>query len=257
MMGLAAGAPTLVCNIIGRFGAGGTLGTAGTAMSSGLMATIPNGRARLHRLAVTLSCTGATLAGTLFPTSIVKYGALRAPLDPASFPTWGDIATHLLSKSEMHTATSYSIMNKPVHISSFPIDFREWESFKEVTTGATIGALDIDDCMATIAILIGTSASSDQFHVTVHSDWDILPADDGGANNILAGTSVQHPVMPANIIERATQGALEVAGVFEKGIELAHAAYGAYETAKRAVAVAPRAVRAIETSTRGMLALPF
>jgi hypothetical protein len=257
MLGTAAGAATIVCNIIGRFGAAGTLGTAGAAMVPALMSTVPQGRARLHRLAVTLSCTGSTALGALLPTSLVKYGALRAPLDPAQFATYGDVATHLLTKSELHTATSYSIMSRPVHISSYPIDVRDWENFKEITTGAALGAVDVDDTMATIAILIGTSGTVDQYHVTVHADYDILVADDASGAALVSGTAVQHPVMPQGIIERATQGALEVAGVFEKGVELAHAAYGAYETARRAFAVAPRMVRAIDNSARGMLALPY
>ena len=257
MTGTASGAATLACNLIGRFGAGATAGTAGTPMAPAFMGAIGSGRARLHRLAVTLSCTGATVAGALLPTSIVKFGALRQPLDPASFPTWADLATHLMAKSELHTATAYSIMTKPVHVASFPVDVRDWESYKEITTGAAIGAVDVDDTMATIAILIGTAASGDQFHITVHSDWDVLLADDGNANLVASSAAVTHPSLPQSIIERATAGALEVAGVFDRGVELAHAAYTAYQSARQAFAVAPRAVRAIETYSRGQLALPY
>lgn len=252
-----SGAPTLVCNYIGRVGAGATAGNAGTPIVTNLASGFPSGRVRLHRLAFTITCLGPTAAGVLLPASHIKFGALRSPLDTNSFADFAAIAFHLGSKSELQTRSAYELMTKTAHACSYPIDYRDWENFKEVSVAASFPNTDVDDTLATLVVTISGTTTLDRFIITVHTDYDLLPADDASGAALLSSAASKHPSLADGVIQRAIQGAVEVAGVFERGVEFVRGVQAAVDSARQLTTGLPRATRAIANYARPQLALPW
>lgn len=255
----AAGDRTVSTGGVGRFGAGATVGTGGTAMATTLASTLPLGRVRLHRLAVTVSCLGPTAVGVLLPSSHIRIGVLRNPLDARNYATWNDVTTHLASKSELHSYTAYSLMMKPCHAASYPLDVRAWEMLHEVDPVYALATTEIGDELATIAILISTSATLDQYCITVHSDWDVLPSDDAAGAAILSSAAVHQPSLPETVINAAISGAQAVHGVFEAGLELVGKAANTVTSLANMYAAVPQATRAMPMigTLRSPLALTY
>lgn len=253
----AAGQTTFAANIMARSGTAVQAGVGGTVYNGNVISAIPNGRIRLHRMAITLTCLGPTAAGVLLPSSVARFGALRSPIDANNFAVWGDLINHLATKAEMHTASSYSLMTKPAHVCSFPVDVRAWESFTEISTLAALPNIEPDDTLSTIAITISANATLDQFAVVCHCDYDVLPADDVFGAGLIASAAVHHQPVQQSLLDRAIAGASEVAGVFEKGVELASSVGNVVGRVQRAISTLPRALPALDMGGRNVLSLPY
>lgn len=210
----------LVLGQVGKFGAGVTVGTSGTLLQTfqGITGSFPTGRARCHRIGVTLACLGPTAAGALLPTSFVRIGCARAVVNPSDFATYNDIVNWAGGKSEFHTRTAYELMMKPAHCCTYPVDMVEWESLKSATNISSTGYSG-DDSLGTIVVTLSPSTTLDQYNLTVHVDYDLLPSDD--QPTLVHSCAVVHPSLPMAIIDGAVSAASSVAGVFEKGMQIA------------------------------------
>lgn len=206
----------IIPNLLGVRGLNVTLGNAGTNIDANLTTGLPPGRARLHRLAMTITCNGPTAVGALLPTSSVRAGVIRTLIDPFNYTNFGQVSTTLQSKTEMKTFTAYQLMTKPVHVTDYPLDVRSWESLLPQVTG-TSTTIAPNDSMAQIGLLIFGTSTLDNFSIVFHTEWDILPADDGSSPNLLASAAVRHPVAPPSLLDKAVDAATSVCGIFEKG----------------------------------------
>jgi len=94
----------------------------------------------------------------------------------------------------------------------------EWESLKTATNVTSI-PYSGDDALGTIVIILSTASTLDQYNLTVHVDYDILPSDD--QSSLVHSCAVVHPSLPMSILDGAVSAASSVAGVFEKGMQVA------------------------------------
>lgn len=237
---------------LGKFGAGATAGNAGTILASAQNATTAynTGRARIHRMGVTVACLGPTAAGALLPTSFVRFGALRTIMQPNDYADFTAIAAWTATKSELHTKTAFELMHKAAHVCSFPVDKIEWQSLKQAQT-TNVAAYSPDDSLAPIIIVLSTSATFDQYNVTVHVEYDYLPSDD--AVTLAHSCAVVQPSLPMRIVDGAISAASSVAGVFEKGMQVAGQLGRLYSAVNQFTSPAPRPYPAI--ALRGVPAL--
>lgn len=235
---------------MGVTGAGATAGTAGTPLTSfnNFSAAYVAGRARLHRVGVTVSCLGPSAAGVLLPNTYLRMGALRSIMTPGSFATFADIANALGAKADLHTKTAYELMQKSAHVCATPIDRLEWQQLKPCVAGTTAN-YTADDGLATIAFLIGIGTSLDVYNFTVHLDYDYLPADE--AATLVSSAAVTHPSLPERVLDSAANAANTVAGVFEGGERVAAGIARAGVAISRAVGHMPSAYPALTGRTWG------
>jgi len=246
-------ARTLQCGIIGKFGAGATVVTAGSAIPTKNGAFFGKGRMRLHRLGVTLTCNGPTLAGALLPVSYARIGVLRTLLDPNNYTNFGGIALTLEANPAMHTFGALQLMNKPAHAASHPVDVMDWASYKE---GGNAAALDYepDDTLAPICIYLSVGTTLDQYTLTVHADWDYLPHDDSSGSDLMASTAVHHPSIPMNVIQETIGKVQQVSGVFEASAESVAATIGSVGNGVRSLGEALNAFSAFPRPARQIAA---
>lgn len=239
----------LSTRFIGVTGSGIQAGTAGTVISTGTMASAPPGRYRLHRLAVTLACTGPSAGGALIPSTFAKIGVLRATLDPNTFTTFATISAFLAQRSELHMATAWDLMTHPRHIASYPLDYLMWQQLKKSVNGVVaVANLAPTDDMCTIAIALAhttTALAVERYIVTVHMEWDCLPSDDAGSAAMVASAIVQQPSLSDDIVHGAIAAAQTVQGVFEKGELVAAGVNKAVEAVRGFTTALPRPVSAL------------
>ena len=217
MTNVISAIPGLLSNqYYGVFGAGATAGNAGALQATGQVSTVGPGRYRLHRMGITVVCTGPA-AGNLLPNSHVRMGCLASPIDPISFPTYNSIATYLTGRPELHTFTGYSLMTCPRHIAAYPVDRLDWATLKSaVLTSIAATNFEPADTLSQIVLYISTTNSGlEDYQITVHGEWDVLPADD--SNPVLSSAINQLPSLPERIVDDAITAARTVTGVFEKG----------------------------------------
>lgn len=233
-------APTFYMGQLGAYGAGGTVGIAGTAILSvnSVAGAFASGRARLHRMGVTISCLGPTTAGVLLPNTYVRYGAIRGVINPGSFALWQDIVAHIQAKADLHTKTGYELMQRSGHCCAPPVDRLEWQQLKSCINSFNSN-YNADDGLATIAIYISTGTSADLYNITIHADWDYLPADEG--QTLVSSTATTHPSLPESVVDAAANAANTVAGVFEGGERVVAGVARAGAAITRAVSHLPAA----------------
>jgi hypothetical protein len=242
-----AGQERILTNIVGQWNTVTAPGTAGIAITPVQGAALASGRTRMHRMGLTISCLGPTLPGALLPSTLVRYGALSAPLDPKNYATFADVAANLLGRANMHSTTAYKLMTQPAHITAYPIDYTQWGELFDSSSAGVAANMAPGDQLSTIAVVLYTGATLDNFHFTLHVDWDTLPSDDSSGNSILTSAMVKHPVIPATLLDKAILGAQEVAGVFEKGAEVGKMAYNVLNEARMAFGAAPKSLPALST----------
>jgi len=240
-----AGSPTIITNIVGVYGASTQAGNAGNVIAPAFGVSFPAGKARMHRLGVSIACLGPTALGAVLPTSYVKFGVLKTPMDATAYATWGLLCNSLLSKSELATSTGAQLMYTPRHVASYPQDRIAWESLKRINAGAAVANLTPDDALGTIAILFSTGASADQYALTVHVDWDVMLNDDAGSADLLSSAAIKHPELPTGILDRAVAAAESVAGVFEKGASIVQTGIKVAGVVEQAYSAVPRAARSL------------
>jgi len=141
-------------------------------------------------------------------------------------------------------------MTKPAHCCSYPVDLLDWELLKSATPTTTASYL-ADDSLGTIVIILGVSTTLDQYNLTVHADYDVLPSDDIGS--LIHSCSVTHPSLPMRVIDGAISAAQSVGGVFEKGMQIAGSLGRFASAVHQFTAPVPRAYPAI--AIRGVPAL--
>ena len=205
----AFGAVGALNPIAGIFGLDGTGAGAPSAVPSRLLTTATVGRARVHRLAVTLSCTG-TNSPTTAPDGIVYMGTLRTPIDYSNslFTTFADVAALLTSREEVHACSALSLQYHPKRQVSHPLDTVSYDSFNTISASIPVTP-PLQDGMAPIVVYIPRGVNVNSFILTVHVEWTI----EYTADAVLQATARTHPTMPTSVWQQLTDGAISAGGV--------------------------------------------
>jgi len=198
---------------IGRYAAdAGVPGVSGETFITPRNAfSLPAGtQGRINRIGLTLTCSGSS---TNNPTSFVYLGTLRNIVDSTDFATYAAVRDFVESRAEMHTRSGFSLMQRPAHLATHPLDWTSWGSLSPMITAGPTGTQLADDSMCTMAIVLSaTPSGTDTYQLTVTSEWDVLVADDAAASNLLASAHVLHPVMSLEHLEEAAAALFSVSG---------------------------------------------
>lgn len=241
-----AAAEDSLTDTVGVHGTGGNPpATSNTAIRS-LVVDVANqtSRLRLHRLGVTVSVTGTNTAGVM-PDGVVHIGVLNTPVDYTSTGvsgtapgTWNNVATWLISRAEMHQVTAYSLMRKPAHLVSRPIDLLDWESFHPSFTGSN-NSDRMTDQLAPICVVVSPTVAVDSLTITVHTEWSAIFS----SNLVLQQTARMHPVAPESVWRQGLGEIIETGGIVataagqpEVGAALALVGSGMRESGNQTVA---------------------
>ncbi len=201
-------------NLVPRFGCYGSGATPPGGAGEGIIASnliSPSvlGRVRMHRLAVTVSCTGTNAAGVT-PDGLVTFGTLRTPVDRTAFASYDNFSAWIVNRQGLQTTSNYSLMTKPCEIVSYPIDPITYDEFRYV--GGTPLVTDIAvDSLAPIVFCFYPTAATVAYAITFHVEWTIMYTGD----SVLQATSTLHQTASSSRWEEAVSAALASAGVVE------------------------------------------
>jgi len=134
-----------------------------------------NANMRLHRMSVTLSCVGSSVAG-VSPDGVCHVGALRTPIIRNALGTWANLAGFLVNRAETKSFSNYDLMRTGKHFAVRPIDVVEFEVFKRATPGAVGDTLM--DTVTPICIAMSPTVAIVNLMLTIHTEWAVLYTSD-------------------------------------------------------------------------------
>jgi hypothetical protein len=177
------------------------------------------GRIRLHRMSLTVTCLGPSAAGVLVPSTYVRLGLLRTPVNQAQL-TSGQVADFIEGRQGLHLFSANNLMHDPVTYASVPIDWVDWPTFTDNSdsTSTTADALEPTGTMAPICAVFSASASLDQYACNLHLEYDLLPCDINTGSGFSASGVVHHPALPTEMAEAAASAVLAAGGFIARGV---------------------------------------
>jgi hypothetical protein len=172
------------------------------------------GRIRVHRIGVTVGCSGPTAVGVLVPGGYMRFGALRGPMEIPQLPNISGIATFLDSKPELHMRTAHELLYKPVHISARPLDRVQWGELMHMNNAAPV---DFLDTLTIIALAFPPDATLTSYTVAIHAEYDFLVNEDGTGGPIVSASAVLHPSVTEEAVDGMMAAGLAVSGLVGEG----------------------------------------
>lgn len=169
------------------------------------------GRLRFHRYGVTVACAGPTAVGVLIPSTYIKFGMLRSPIEVGLLPAISGIAGYLDSKVELHMRTAAEMLHAPVHFSAYPIDRVQWAEMLHFNNAA---GLDFLDVLTIFALLIPPDASLTTFIISIHCEYDFIINEDSAS--AISSAHVLHPTVGEEALDMAVGAAISSSGLVEK-----------------------------------------
>jgi len=176
-------------------------------------------RVRMHRMALTITCLGPTGVGILVPSTYIRIGLIRAPIN-LDVLTATQIADYIEARAGLHLYSANNLMHEPVTYASCPIDWTEWAEFKDFNPSAAppADALEPTGALAPIGIILSPSASLDAYAVNVHLEYDVLPCDTNGGSGFATSGAVHHPALSTEAAEAGASAILAAAGFVARGV---------------------------------------
>lgn len=196
---------------IGYSGLSGSTTTAALMRQCALMATYGTGgnavHAALHALTVTVACTGNALSAE----GLVHGCTMRQVFRRATYSTMGDLATSILSRPETRAKSAYELLNRPMVLSSHPLDMTDWTLQQPLLDPSDQAQNRMSDKLAPVVVVFSPTPSPVSYTVTIHAEWRVNFTDVG-----LASTAVPRPVSTQSFWQEASNIARDVAGHIEE-----------------------------------------
>lgn len=176
-------------------------------------------RIRLHRMALTVTCLGPTAVGVLVPSTYVRIGLVRAPIN-TSVLTSVQIADYIEGRSGLHLYSANNLMYEPTTYASCPIDWTGWSEFRDFADSSTTLASELEPTgtLAPICAVFSASASLDAYACNLHLEYDVLPCDGVTSSGFSTSGVVHHPTMAAEVAETGAAALLAAGGFIARGV---------------------------------------
>jgi hypothetical protein len=191
--------------VIGRFGFGSGLinGIGDNMIPTTNVTTLTVGRARLHRYAVSIQCTGTNSAGVT-PDGFCLHGVCNSLVDATGFTTYNDVYAWLLQRYELHQTSNYSTMVNPSHHVGVPNDRITYESFSNIGSITTTPLnCKASDAFRPVVVAFSPTVATCSVLVTIHSEWTIMYT----SEPVLQATMTTHPSVTEEEFEAAAAAA--------------------------------------------------
>lgn len=141
--------------------------------------------AMLHAVTAEIVCTSSTTVAN----GLVYIGAIRGRPRRATYPTWDDLGSALVSRSDLRSRTAVQLAMQPAAFTTYPLDATEWAMIHPwATANPTTGNNVAMDTLAPIVCVVPPSAAATSFNLTIYTEWRVIFNND----NLLASTQVYH-----------------------------------------------------------------
>jgi len=164
--------------------------------------------AALHAMTIVINCN----SNLLNVEGTVWLGSLNQRLARGRFATWNAAAASLINRREMVPNSALSVLQKPIKLSTYPVDTIDWAAQRPLLLNTATLAENITmDSLSQLAVVFSPTTAAIEYNVTVYTEWRMNFMDPA-----LASTASQHPAAPMDFWSKVTSAGQATNGFMGK-----------------------------------------